>query len=75
VFDPGVAEPPVADAVLRRLGEPAVLRGSPEVMRGLRKAYETVGRRALQSAMSSDAERDNPAVGRKGSPGRRERRG
>lgn len=54
----GIAQLPVAihppkvpDAVLRRLGEPAFLRGSPKVYEALEQAYRVIGQRALDAAL------------------------
>lgn len=50
-FDSGIAELAVPGAILRRLGEPAFLRGAPHVSEAIEKAYDTVGERALREAL------------------------
>lgn len=66
---PAVRPSPVPDAVLRRLGEPAFLRGTPEIVEFLRSAYDRIGERARTVAFSegSGTEPTAPAT----SPNRR----
>jgi len=75
-FDSGIREPAVPDAILRRLGDPAFLRGAPHVVEALEKAYQTVGERALEEAVGWRPRRAPPGrrKGPVGRPGRREAR-
>ncbi|MHB8351446.1 MAG: SWIM zinc finger family protein, partial [Thermoplasmata archaeon] len=57
---PPLQPSPVPDAILRRLGDPAFLRGTPELLDFLRSAYEQVGERARAVALPGTSDSGVP---------------